>query len=196
MTQEANTSSLRIEIFGQVFNLACASRDPDYILKLAEYVDSRMRALAETNTVDNFRLAVLAALHIADECQLLKTKPEDEERERSGDEVRLMTEEDRQRARERRQRHHTRRWYEKQLLAIANGELNPTKEQHKALLAFGRTRSWNRRPPGQTSLSPNHFRRFRFGHHIGVAGANCLLHSAAREHPRLRNGVRATAPSI
>jgi len=35
-----------------------------------------MRALAETNTVDNFSLAVLAALHIADECQLLKTKPE------------------------------------------------------------------------------------------------------------------------
>jgi len=62
MTQEANTSSLRIEIFGQVFNLACASRDPDYILKLAEYVDSRMRALAETNTVDNFSLAVLSGI--------------------------------------------------------------------------------------------------------------------------------------
>jgi len=49
-----------------------------------------------------------------------------------------FTEEDRQRVRERRKRHYTKRWYEKQLLAIANGELNPTKEQHKALLAFGR----------------------------------------------------------
>ncbi len=40
---------------------------------LAEYVDSKMRAVAEaTNTIDTVRLAVLAALNIADEYHLLK----------------------------------------------------------------------------------------------------------------------------
>jgi cell division protein ZapA len=73
--QEANNSSVRVEIFDQAYNLR--GTDPDYILKLAEYVDSKMRAVAEqTHTVDSARLAVLAALNIADEYHLLKTKVE------------------------------------------------------------------------------------------------------------------------
>jgi cell division protein ZapA len=71
--QEENNSSVRVEIFDQAYNLR--GTDPDYILKLAEYVDSKMRAVAEqTHTVDSARLAVLAALNIADEYHLLKTK--------------------------------------------------------------------------------------------------------------------------
>jgi cell division protein ZapA len=66
-----NTSSVRVEIFDQAYNLR--GSDPDYILKLAEYVDGKMRAVAEqTHTVDTVRLAVLAALNIADEYHLLK----------------------------------------------------------------------------------------------------------------------------
>ncbi|HUJ95586.1 MAG TPA: cell division protein ZapA, partial [Terriglobales bacterium] len=43
------------------------------ILKLAEYVDAKMRAVSEqTHTVDTARLAVLAALNIADEYHLLR----------------------------------------------------------------------------------------------------------------------------
>jgi cell division protein ZapA len=65
------TSSVRVEIFDQAYNLR--GSDPDYILKLAEYVDSKMRAVAgQTHTVDTVRLAVLAALNIADEYHLLK----------------------------------------------------------------------------------------------------------------------------
>lgn len=65
------TSSVRVEIFDQAYNLR--GSDPDYILKLAEYVDGKMRAVAEqTHTVDTVRLAVLAALNIADEYHLLK----------------------------------------------------------------------------------------------------------------------------
>ena len=65
-----NTSSVRVEIFDQAYNLR--GSDPDYILKLAEYVDGKMRAVAEqTHTVDTVRLAVLAALNIADEYHLL-----------------------------------------------------------------------------------------------------------------------------
>ena len=73
--QDAANSSVRVEIFDQGYNLR--GTDPDYILKLAEYVDSKMRAVAEqTHTVDSARLAVLAALNIADEFHLLKRKAE------------------------------------------------------------------------------------------------------------------------
>ena len=64
-------NSVRVEIFDQVYNLR--GSDADYILKLAEYVDAKMRAVSEqTATVDSVRLAVLAALNIADEYHLLK----------------------------------------------------------------------------------------------------------------------------
>jgi cell division protein ZapA len=63
--------SVRVEIFDQAYNLR--GTDPEYISKLAEYVDSKMRAVAEqTHTVDTARLAVLAALNIADEYHLLR----------------------------------------------------------------------------------------------------------------------------
>jgi cell division protein ZapA len=49
--------------------------DQEYIIKLAEYVDGKMRAVAEqTNTIDTVRLAVLAALNIADEYHLLRKR--------------------------------------------------------------------------------------------------------------------------
>ena len=67
----SSSNSVRVEIFDQVYNLR--GSDADYILKLAEYVDAKMRALSEqTATVDSVRLAVLAALNIADEYHLLK----------------------------------------------------------------------------------------------------------------------------
>jgi len=69
--QDRANSSVRVEIFDQAYNLR--GSDPDYILKLAEYVDAKMRAVAEqTHTVDTVRVAVLAALNIADEYHLLK----------------------------------------------------------------------------------------------------------------------------
>lgn len=69
--RDASSGSVRVEIFDQGYNLR--GSDADYILKLAEYVDAKMRAVAEqTNTVDTARLAVLAALNIADEYHLLK----------------------------------------------------------------------------------------------------------------------------
>jgi cell division protein ZapA len=69
----AVNGSVRVEIFDQVYNLR--GSDADYILKLAEYVDGKMRAVSEqTATVDSVRLAVLAALNIADEYHLLKRR--------------------------------------------------------------------------------------------------------------------------
>jgi cell division protein ZapA len=69
--RDAQNESVRVEIFDQAYNLR--GSDPQYILKLAEYVDAKMRAVAEaTNTIDTVRLAVLAALNIADEYHLIK----------------------------------------------------------------------------------------------------------------------------
>jgi cell division protein ZapA len=71
--KDAQNASVRVEIFDQAYNLR--GSDPEYILKLAEYVDSKMRAVATaTNTIDTVRLAVLAALNIADEFHLLKKR--------------------------------------------------------------------------------------------------------------------------
>ena len=73
--QDEQNSSVRVEIFDQAYNLR--GSDPEYILKLAEYVDSKMRAVAEaTNTIDTVRLAVLAALNVADEYHMLRRKQE------------------------------------------------------------------------------------------------------------------------
>ena len=69
--RDAQNQSVRVEIFDQAYNLR--GSDAEYIVKLAEYVDAKMRAVAEqTHTVDTARLAVLAALNIADEYHLLK----------------------------------------------------------------------------------------------------------------------------
>jgi cell division protein ZapA len=79
------SGSVRVEIFDQVYNLR--GSDADYIVKLAEYVDGKMRAVSEqTATVDSVRLAVLAALNIADEYHLLKRRleaPSPEARQRA-----------------------------------------------------------------------------------------------------------------
>src|ERR1700734_935778 len=71
--RDAQNSSGRGEIFDQAYNLR--GTDPEYIPKLAEYGDSKMRPVAKApNTIETVRLAVLAALNIADEYHLLKKK--------------------------------------------------------------------------------------------------------------------------
>ena len=51
--------------------------DATYIKELARFLDARMRSIAErTHTVDSLRVAVLAALNIADEYHQLKVKHE------------------------------------------------------------------------------------------------------------------------
>jgi cell division protein ZapA len=73
--RDPQNASVRVEIFDQAYNLR--GSDPEYILKLADYVDGKMRAVAQaTSTVDTARLAVLAALNIADEYHILKRQHE------------------------------------------------------------------------------------------------------------------------
>ena len=56
-----------VEIHGQRYPIRSAL-EPEYVARLATYVDEKMRAAADsTPTGDSLRLAVLAALNIADE---------------------------------------------------------------------------------------------------------------------------------
>jgi len=56
-----------VDIHGQRYPIR-SGLDPAYVARLATYVDEKMRAAADsTPTGDSLRLAVLAALNIADE---------------------------------------------------------------------------------------------------------------------------------
>jgi cell division protein ZapA len=58
-----------VEIYDQTYHLY--GQDPDHIRELAAFVDAKMRAVAaEGRTVDSLRVAVLAALNLADELSL------------------------------------------------------------------------------------------------------------------------------
>jgi cell division protein ZapA len=65
---------IRVEIYDQQYNLR-GDLDEDYIQQLAKLLDGKMRSIAaRTHTVDSLRVAILAAMNIADEYQQLKTK--------------------------------------------------------------------------------------------------------------------------
>jgi cell division protein ZapA len=73
-SMDATTSSptIRVEIYNQTYNIR-SDGDTEYIVQLAEFVDSRMREISSgTLTVDSLKVAILAALHIADELHRLK----------------------------------------------------------------------------------------------------------------------------
>jgi cell division protein ZapA len=69
----APAQSVSVEIYDQVYHLR--GTDSDYIAQLAESVDTKMRAVsAHGGTVDSLRVAVLAALNIADELATLRER--------------------------------------------------------------------------------------------------------------------------
>jgi cell division protein ZapA len=68
----ASTPTIRVEIYNQTYNIR-SDGDSEYITQLAEFVDARMREISSgTLTVDSLKVAILAALHIADELHRLK----------------------------------------------------------------------------------------------------------------------------
>ena len=70
------TTSVSVDIYDQTYHLRAS--DADYIQKLAAMVDGKMRAVsANGNTVDSLRVAVLAALNIADELLRLEEQTRD-----------------------------------------------------------------------------------------------------------------------
>jgi len=82
-----------VEIAGQRYPIR-SSLDPEYVARLAQYVDEKMRAASEsTPTGDSLRLAVLAALNVADElfrCRDANQARNGELAERAGELERLL----------------------------------------------------------------------------------------------------------
>jgi cell division protein ZapA len=82
-----------VEISGQRYPIRTAL-DPEYVVRLAAYVDQKMRAVAESTPAgDSVRFAVLAALNIADElfrCRETSTARDGQLAERAEEIERLL----------------------------------------------------------------------------------------------------------
>jgi len=66
-----------VEIFGQTYSVR-GEGNPDYLMELARFVDTRMREVAsQVATVDPMKIAILAALNIADEFSRYRKSRED-----------------------------------------------------------------------------------------------------------------------
>jgi cell division protein ZapA len=67
---------IRVIIYDQEYFMR-GDLNVEYIQKLAQYLDAKMRSIAErTRTVDTLRVAMLAALNVADEYHQLKARYE------------------------------------------------------------------------------------------------------------------------
>ena len=66
MAEESN--QVQISIFGQEYSVK-APADPDYIKKIAEYLDGKMREVQSgfSTTQSSTRIAILAGMNITDE---------------------------------------------------------------------------------------------------------------------------------
>ena len=59
---------IHVEIHGQQYPIR-SGLEPTYVAELAAYVDGKMKAASRESTAgDSLKIAVLAALNIADEC--------------------------------------------------------------------------------------------------------------------------------
>jgi cell division protein ZapA len=67
---------MKIEIYDQIYSVQ-ADGNENYLNELAAYVDAKMRTAAEAaRTVDSLKVAILAALNMADELFTLKQRQE------------------------------------------------------------------------------------------------------------------------
>ena len=83
-----------VSIFGKEYSLV-ADVDPEYIKKTAQYLDSKMREVSGSfPNITEARVAVLAALNIADELFKLRDNHEDNAQfeRRIGEMTRLLSE--------------------------------------------------------------------------------------------------------
>jgi cell division protein ZapA len=71
-------TSTEVEIFGAVYNVR-GSEDRGYLQGLADLVDRKMREVAQhVSTADTARIAILAALNLADELFRLEKRQAEE----------------------------------------------------------------------------------------------------------------------
>jgi len=86
---EKDRDKIPIKIYNREFVIEGADWDPLYVSALAKYVDEQMNKIANTShIVDTSRVAILAALNIADELFRLR-----ESKDYSGQEISKKSEE-------------------------------------------------------------------------------------------------------
>jgi cell division protein ZapA len=89
----ADGEVLSVDIHGQQYPIR-STLDREYVARLASYVDEKMRAASDTTpTSDSLRLAVLAALNVADElfrCRAANRARTGELAERAGELERIL----------------------------------------------------------------------------------------------------------
>jgi cell division protein ZapA len=76
---DSMSGPVKVQIFGQTYSIQ-GELDAKYVQKLATFVDEKMHAIADaTATVDTQKVAVLAALAIADELHSMQRDRNDSE---------------------------------------------------------------------------------------------------------------------
>ena len=63
-----SNSAAQVQIYGQTYHVQ-GGQDAEHARRIARLVDEKMNLIAtQVHTTDGFRIAVLAALHLADRC--------------------------------------------------------------------------------------------------------------------------------
>lgn len=79
---ETPPHTVNVKIFNQTYTIRSNDGDAERTLRLAALVDQRMREIAQGGlTADSLKLAILAAIHIADELDRANAKYEELNRE-------------------------------------------------------------------------------------------------------------------
>ena len=77
MSQSKESRMIPVEIFGETYNVR-GDEDGEYLRDLARYVDAKMKSITNTGAAGNpLKIAILAALNIADEYFKLQGEHED-----------------------------------------------------------------------------------------------------------------------
>ena len=75
------TAATEVEIFGSVYHVR-GEKEPQHLHSLAEIVDRKMREIGQhVSTVNTSKIAILAALNLADELVQCRTEQEGERAE-------------------------------------------------------------------------------------------------------------------
>jgi cell division protein ZapA len=75
---EPQGQSVNVRIYNQTYAIRASDGNVERTLQLAAMVDERMREISKSGlTSDSLKLAILAALHIADELERANSKYED-----------------------------------------------------------------------------------------------------------------------
>ena len=92
---ESGNRSVRVEIYGQAYSIRTEGQS-EHIQSLAAMVDRRMKEIARaTLTVDSLKVAILAALHIAEELHQTRRRLDDYDHDLAQRSARCVAELDR-----------------------------------------------------------------------------------------------------